>query len=472
MANPQLEQYIAEAKQKGMTDEVMRQELAKAGWMSGDIDAVLGSATPLVAPTAPSVTESAPASAPAALGMPVSKNKFILTAIFLGAVVLASGASAYFFLGSGSLGLTGFLSKPPYSTDTFLSEMAAHIGTITSAMYTVSATAESQPRNPEFKSLREVFPEFIPAQQTGYAAKASEPLITSMIRTEDIYASFIPSEMNAQLSITGTAKRAEAGTIKPSGSTGVTVSFSTPDFSMNADVEIVVHEGVVYGKINRMPTIVVFNFDAIKGKWVKIGDTADEQMSAGGISVGLTSDEAAKMFDVLKQTPKLADESRVITYVQTPHKETLDSKTVYRYDLKLNPENFLRFYDSLTPLLRDATPEERRKEFDQVTAEQRAVISDPTFVRLINHLQEHTLLSVWVSQDSKLPVKAASTGYLIPSSTAAQSGQSISPVQLKMTFSVALSEINRPIAVSAPSEFITLDEAYSLLYPQKADLVY
>ncbi|HEY9584687.1 MAG TPA: hypothetical protein VJI33_03895 [Candidatus Paceibacterota bacterium] len=484
---PELKTYVLDARKSGMTDDYIRQELARVGWNMDDVALAFSSVdVPLAPPVSPAptlnvvsqpqpqsqsqfnpqsiITKSEPVKQSFNIpkysqlepSLPHSPKKPIKATILSLAVVilfLAAGVSAYVFLPT-------LLDKPPYSLDTFLSDLTANISKIDTAVYNVAISVKTEPKSPNARSLREVFPEYIPKNNSIFQSDPNEPFITQMIRSEDLYSAYLPADMIAELSVEGNIKKSDGGGIKPLGHTALKGSFATPDFSMNADIEFVSRDGVVYGKINRMPAFLFFNFDKLKGKWVKIGDVASSTTK-----LKLDDGDTAKIFDAIKQMPKVADETKVLSSVNRPEKETLGNETVYRYDLKLNPENMVKYFDRMAPILRESVPEDRLSEFDIAIKEQRAKITDPAFKKFMDYFEGQSSLSVWISNDTKLPVRISSTAYLVSEGSSTSGSNNSISKQVNINLSASLSNINQPVEVETPTGFITIEEAYKLMMP-------
>jgi len=480
---PELEKYIVDARKSGASDDAIKVELARVGWKEEDITAAFAppskidnsiSSLPSAdfsspAITSPSITAATPVSQPvvtqrAAISSPVKQHSMKAIVFSIVGVILltALGVSAYVYL-------PALLDEPPYGVDTFLTDATENLVGLDSASYVIAISSKGGPRTAiKGQSLKEAFPEYAPKKSTStsynyvpYAEREKEPFITEMIRSEETVFGFLPSDFTAEIALHGGVEKPTSGGLKPGGQVGVTASFATADSSYNADLEFIVHDGAIYGKINRMPSLLFFSFDRIKGQWVKLGDTAS---SSDYLSDTAKGDEGVLILEALRQMPRVADEVGVISVSGEPVRVDLNGETTYRYDLELNAEKIVAFYDRMTPILRELVPTDKLEEFDEATKDQRIKLSDPSFVKYFEHLKSQSTWSVWVSKSSKLPVRVASSGYLVPSAVAVSSSTKTSTLgQLDVTFSVDLSDINVPISVTAPANFIILKEASNLM---------
>ena len=478
---PELSAYITQAREAGVTDEAIRVELLRIGWGIEEVNAALvvsagfvgpqsyiqptdqstsslnaqsshvSQAQPIGTTETPSLDVQSQASAATVLTHRSRWPIIIGVLVFLGGVAAATVYFAPFFL-----------EKPPYPPQTFLTDLASNLGVISSATYSAVLSVAMEPRTENVRSLRDAFPEEAP-QSDSFSPPSSESIITSMIRAEDTYFTMLPSELSASISVDGNIKKIQEGGIKPAGHTGVVLNFSTPDFSFTADVEFIADRGVLYGRINRMPSFLFFNFDSVKGKWVKVGDVASSTSAGDTFN---DPDSAARILEAFRKILTIADEEQLLAGVSNPAKDRLGEESVYRYTLSLNADRVLTFYDRAMVVIHDALPEDRRTNFDVVATEQRKHIADPSFVKLMQFFKEQGTLSMWISSKTKLPLRISSISHMAPSRAAvASSTLPSSTKQLKFEMSLSLLNVNQPVEVEVPKDFITLQEAYALMNP-------
>ncbi len=101
MIDPTLENYLIQAKQRGLSDDLIRQELQKAGWSVDQINQALSPNGSEFKPPSPPPQHIPSAAYPS--NMPMMNNKGLLLSFAVLLVALASAAaSAYFFFGKGN----------------------------------------------------------------------------------------------------------------------------------------------------------------------------------------------------------------------------------------------------------------------------------------------------------------------------------------------------------------------------------
>ncbi len=504
MSHPEIDKYIKDARDNGASDEVIRQELLKVGWPSTDVENAFLETNSTIPASDFKKPEEVGAGLPPSevqtnLSSPVVSQKPIESTPNIQSVNINGGLNAINVMPNNPhgnmkkivvalvvvLGLVGlglltyfylipkFSSRLPYKMETFFGEMVSSVATINSSGYKVSISMKTEELNPDFKSLLDAFPEYAPKDSDPFGSTPydeNEPIITSMIRAEEMYSMFLPSELEANISVEGNIKKIDGEGIKPLGNTGIKASFSTPDFSMSADVELIAKDGALYGKINRLPPLVFISLDAIKGKWVKLIDTATTTLSnKDDLYKDFSNEDKDIVVKILKEFPRVADESNVLSIKSRPKKETINDQVLYRYDVKINPENIVTFYDKMVELVRKEVPAEKLAELEETLALQKKSFNDPSFTKLIDHYQNQSEFSIWISKDEKFPVKISSSGYFVPSrSVLLNSDKAVSKKQIKSTLSFEMLNINQEFNVSIPDEFITLDEAYKILTPDFA----
>lgn len=470
MIDQTLEEFVSSAREGGMTDDAIRIALSEAGENDDAIDAVLSGVHSVSATSVASSPQPNQAAQPSQQvknsGKSPKKLKIAIIAVVLIFLFAAGGVWAY----------TVFISQPteetteetaPYSTETFLSDLTSSLKNISSATYRVAIALKTGRRSLKAQSLRDAFPEFIPDYNLDLDSKLVEPLITQMIRSEDTFSALLPTELEADIAVEGNIQENVGVDSKLEGHTGITFSFATPDFSMNADVEFLAYDGTYYVRINRMPPILFFNFDKVKGQWIKISE------DSGSISTPLTytgpefnTAERVKLLKAIKEIPKIADETKLFNVVlgEPLVDFSPEGDTSYPYELTLDAERLRNFFDSAMPVIRNALPEEQLVDFDEFVNKTRIAMSDPMFINLMKHLQQQSSLTIWVSEELKFPTRASLSWIFVPSvSEEVGSTNSDAAYQYVIDFSVSLSEINETVAVSAPEDFITLEEAFELV---------
>lgn len=495
MMTPELKQYIEDARKSGIDNTAIRGALVQAGWSASVVEEALGMSnpqesappTPVLSPelfSPSSETTSLESHLPALKkgGVhPESKKpektfvvgkrrrgKGLLFFLLL-ALVVGGGALAYPYV------LPMLRGELPYSEQTFFSDMTRQVASINSASYDIAIAVVSEPRNPNFKSLKEAFPEYSPRKDEAPSALqpfSSDNLISNMIRSEEMYATLIPTDVSASVSVRGGVEKGSGGSLKPSGRTDIIASFSSPDLSAEINVEIVAKDGDIYARVNRIPSLF-FNLDAIKGKWIKVASLSDSAKQAQDLlpsdSVSDLEDRKAKMIAVIKELPSMIDESGLFFVSGKPERGEYAGEMLYKYDIKARTENFSAFYEKLMLRLKTVVSDKDVAEFEEMVTEGRKFLANPDFKKLADHFSSQSALSVWVSEQTKMPARFMTSGYFVPSESRLNglSGDEnkTERKQIKTTLSLSLSDFNKDVSVEAPAEFMTLEEATSALFP-------
>ncbi|MFA6552284.1 MAG: hypothetical protein WCT19_02165 [Candidatus Paceibacterota bacterium] len=155
-SSPELDKYIAEARQNGMSDDQIRSELLKAGWDLSNINLGTNSVKPPIQTQTPPVytpTEAKPFqpqdSEPAyntapieqSLAKPSHRGFKILAVLFI-LILLGGGAG----LGYAYLQKIGPFAKIPYTENDLVSGLLSKLSEINTSLYTSSVSFDIVPR--------------------------------------------------------------------------------------------------------------------------------------------------------------------------------------------------------------------------------------------------------------------------------------------------------------------------------------
>ncbi len=215
-------------------------------------------------------------------------------------------------------------------------------------------------------------------------------------------------------------------------------------------------------KINNMPSLFFSQIGGTKNQWVKINsankaEATDEYSfnSMDSLSKQFAESEASykenrqKLSSFIKKVAQLADEEKLVSFKKNPSKESVNGRDLYRYDLFINKEAILPFYEKLSAeVARDPNlapfamdegllDELRSKDFDQ------------TF----DYYQKNTSITVWADKTG-YPAMMEYSIRMVPPDTATQ----LKDKQAKITLRISIDDINKPIDIKAPENTKTLEE--------------
>jgi len=424
---PQVVQYIKDARVKGISDAEIRKDLLGVGWTGTVVEASFSEASKSETPiekqkpaqpvelkqskpqTKPMVSEkiplkevpaikkdikqiTKPSSDPTATDVvtqvdnkipgqtfvpqkePASKKtavgvvfQIILALTLFGVIGYAGYVYVWpmvsSYLPGGSEITIDEVSMYPYAVDTFFDDVGSHITEIQNGEYSLVYAAKHASRGLNVQSAEERFPEYVPV---GADSIDTESVITSFIRSEKAYA---------------------------------TITAENP-----VAVQGRIIDGEVYVNVKNTP--VDFEFQKT-GEWVMAYDL--------------------KTLPMLPALVSAVKESRVLEVVGVPKRDVFEGGVATRYTLSLNSASIPAFYATLRSLIANTTAavdmSQRAEDFMKYVAmfEEDANITD-----FFSLLGAQLKIYVWIDNERLIPVRLAVVGPIVPGATDMQVNAGIS----------------------------------------------
>ena len=234
------------------------------------------------------------------------------------------------------------------------------------------------------------------------------------------------------------------------------------DMTMKGDGEFIKKGDTYYVKINKLPgffALALGDFSKIKGQWVKITPDDVSSMLSGYISVdALESAEKDKGNDVASQLMlclKVAGETNLFT-AEKPTEETLESQKVYHYQLKLNNNNIVGFYEQVANKLAAQYGDKALIKPDESAL---VFLKSPSFAEFAEYLNQNTKIDLFVEAASGYPVKLIYEFRLIPDEKVAK----LEGREFILTTSLVFGDINKSVTIATPEDSITQEDAVIMM---------
>lgn len=300
------------------------------------------------------------------------------------------------------------------------------------------------------------------------------------------------SYFSRETNITGEAKGSggQDGKTKLS-ETNLSLGASFGDSSYAFGADIMTKDKTFYVRLNKFPSLpglsAFFDPALIKGKWVEITeeDLKDNLVDLP-VSESLAKEntiDSAKALEAYKKMLAIAKEEKLIKVNGLPKKEKVDNTTAFRYDLSLNRQAlasvYRRYMEEVLPII---TPE-KDKNSSSMSVDESLIeyLASDEFKAIYDYLAKNNSLSVWFSREG-YPVQAILRSRIVPSdggfggfgevagkaSTSKKSNENQSQFVLETTFK--LQNINKSILPKMPTEFLSFEEAYKLLWNENNPL--
>lgn len=325
-----------------------------------------------MAPTPPTPEQS--------LSTPSHSSKGLVIALVVVILMAAAGAAAYFSPLGSMLGLTNLFGGAPYGDENIIRQALLGVRKIESSGFRVSIDVASAPKDSDVYLLpKELVIDSAEADQLG-----------------GVLAS-IPSDMRSGLSVSGNFDRSDERNQR--GYSQMSGSFETDDFSFFADVEtIFLQDEGVYLKINRMPSMLFFDFSSVKGEWMHVFTHALEQKTLDSFAeVDFTENDESKQ---LRRIIEIAQNYKLLVVDGAPVEEEVDGVRAYKYTFLLNQPALKAFFtEANETLTREFGEDNILREINEDIDIERF-----TSVAYTDYVNTHHKLVLWGRSDG-IPVK-------------------------------------------------------------------
>ncbi|GEM_PF-854558 len=235
------------------------------------------------------------------------------------------------------------------------------------------------------------------------------------------------------------------------------------DLSYKVDIDALKKDGIYYVKVNNMPSFFLGLFGGVKGQWIEI-DPNDNSESGGtgfgGVSYltsGLPEAEKAykknreELVRLIRAAARIADEENFFILEKAPYSERVDNRILYRYDLAFRKSAIVPFYKRL---IKEIETMELAKEYRLFADEgYLEYLESPEFDEIFDYYDKNTAITFWADPQG-YPAMITYSIRVVPPDSVAQ----LKEKQVNLLFTIALSDINKPIDIEKPDDAKPLSE--------------
>lgn len=273
--------------------------------------------------------------------------------------------------------------------------------------------------------------------------KTSFEQLTDMVKS-------LPAEMTATVSLGGTTN---FGAEQTDWTFNVAGSGDFGDLTYALDVDVLKKDATYYFRINKIPSLFLGALDLAKGEWVKIEEGATTTRSLIPLPSIESSykEERAQIGKLLYDLATIAEEEGLLSFRNAPRQETVDGRTLYRYDLRLAKDAIEPFNTRARELLQSG----KYSAFIPYVSPAGAADSTTPEVEqaLYDYYDKNVRLVVWVDADGR-PAIVQTTMRVVPDDDAKQLAGKQVNIEAKLT----LDHINEPVVIEAPADAKPLEE--------------
>lgn len=302
----------------------------------------------------------------------------------------------------------------------------------------------------------------------SFSAEPPAPPVIEYLKNRDQILSFFPNEVEINSTLSGTVdfgKKGERDAAR-SGSLSVNGSgvFGDATYAFGLDARVV--DDIAYLRINKFPSFpglsAFFDPSNIKGVWVRIAkgmatssvDTMFPVDFKGAVDTKNAAERAAAAYAAFVA---IINEENLVTVGGNPSKGDTDGATVYTYAIFLNKEKLVPVYKrtvkEVFPLLQSVLASTTK----EITAPDPQVITfleSDLFKSYFDYIQKNQTLSVSFTKDGFFRDMRYKT-VIIP----LDDSKKLAGREYELNLGYTLFDINKPITVEEPADYITIDAA-------------
>jgi hypothetical protein len=231
------------------------------------------------------------------------------------------------------------------------------------------------------------------------------------------------------------------------------------DLTYAVNAEALKKDTDYYFRINKIPSLFLGSFASLKGQWIKVSTkTATTTATNNGMYNEFSylkndlprvekayKDARVEMAGTLKKIAEIADSEKVLEITNNPHKEKVNGRDLYRYDLVPKETAIVSFYKKIMAenQTRKGTLLGSLPLHDEGLLE---YLESAEFKETFDYYKKNTATSLWVDA-AGYPAILKYTIRVVPPDTATQ----LAGKQVNIILSFTLKDINQTFNITAPS---------------------
>jgi hypothetical protein len=449
MPNSDLLNYIGDARSKRISDIEIRTTLIRAGWTAEDVDTAMKASPPIIPPA---ITNPAPVEVVGAnfvakdVGTKPKRSMWKISIPILVVLVLVAGGGVVAY----KMQLLPFAKKT--SDVDLIAQLGNNISKINSSLYSFSFTIESKSRDADAKPM--------PVSTSTAGVDIMPASLAPLAPMSEAYLAFLPNDVRVVLSASGTTASGGSST-DARFELGADVQFG--DFAASIAAAFLKKGDNYYVDISKFPALFI-DLSLVKNKWIQftLDDFGGNYVSADAITN--FQNKRDKMIEQGKRTYALAIEDGVLSFA--PKTETgadPGTKNLHGFHVAIVREKLPSFYKQLTGEFQQKYGDDALLKFDQKVAD---YLGSQEFADFFDYWAENGSLDAWIDAATGFPAKLASTYRFVPPDSALK----LKNTQFLLTTELSLSNINAPVVIDPPGEFISYDDAAILLSGKPRDI--
>lgn len=292
-----------------------------------------------------------------------------------------------------------------------------------------------------------------------YGEPARPSWVSALEKNDNNLFDFAPAEFALNLRMGGTSqKNADEAA---DGNFHIGGDLAMGDLSVAADIELRKKGDVYYGMITKFPSLF-FDLSTVKNKWVKV--TPDDLVGYNDFSfitsyVGKREEKQKNILEQLQTVFKIMDEEKVLVVDFSLADEMVGTEAAYAYAVSYDETRVIAWYERLAKELKEKYGDDAIIKLDEASLK---YMKTDSFQKYLAYVKANTTIHILVNKQTGFLEKITYRFRFIPNADSIK----FKDKQITLSLSMALSEINNPVKVEEPGEFITFEDAQIALTGQ------
>lgn len=235
------------------------------------------------------------------------------------------------------------------------------------------------------------------------------------------------------------------------------------DLAYKVDVDALKKGQDYFFRINNMPSLPFGLLPFDKKQWIKV---KPETSALKDTSVPLSSnmsefeqyykENREEIISFLKNIITIADEEQFFSLKRPVYVERVGNEKLYRYDLEIRKDSLVPFY---TRIQEEISKMNVKEEYDKILTDDTyfEYLKSDEFGEIFDYYRQNTAFTLWANAQG-FPVIASYSMRIVPSDSVTM----LKDKQANLIFKIELSDINKPIEITAPVDYKNIED-YSTL---------
>ena len=266
---------------------------------------------------------------------------------------------------------------------------------------------------------------------------------------------FIPADASGSVALSATSDWTRGSSADWKFNVNVLGDFG--DLSFKVNIDALKKDSIYYVRVNNIPSFFGNWLSSAKGEWIKIDtSTISTSTSSGFNELSYVAAQLPKMeknykesrekiADILRKVARIADETHLVVFKEAPHSETVDGRLLYRYDIGINKDAIIPYYEKiLAEVAQDKMFGSTPPLGDSSTLE---YLKSDEFSQSFDYISKNTTITLWVDPKG-YPAIFEYAIRVVPPDTAIP----LKDKQVNLLWKLVLSDIDKPVTIDAPGE--------------------